>query len=124
VVSSPNVAVPSYGPFYAGPAEFYSPWPFKLVSLYLTQATSGAALTIDAYNGSALVDTTTVYPSSTAPTLYTLNYSAVTSVTFNPSGTVQFAIDNLTVQNGPLTTLAPDQSYTAGLDFSRGGIYD
>jgi hypothetical protein len=123
-VSQPNVAISYYDPFYNGPAKLFSYWPFKIVSLDLTQQASGAALTINAYNNSLLVATTVVYPSSTAPTLYTLNYPAATSVTFSPNGTVQFAIDNLTIQNGPGTYLAPVQTFTSGLDFSKGGTYD
>jgi hypothetical protein len=58
------------------------------------------------------VDTTAVHPSSTAPTLDTLNYSAVTLVEFAFGGGVQFAMDNLTVQTGPATYNSPLQIYT------------
>jgi hypothetical protein len=72
MASGPNVAYNGSG----NPDTINSPSPFNLLSLDLAAAwLDGMAVTIDAYNGSSLAYSTTVYPSATAATLYTLTSS-------------------------------------------------
>jgi hypothetical protein len=83
MASGPNVAYNGSG----NPDTINSPSPFNLLSLDLAAAwLDGMAVTIDAYNGSSLAYSTTVYPSATAATLYTLNFDFVTSVSFSSAG--------------------------------------
>ncbi len=130
LVSSPNDALiaPDNSPFKTYAPYFSSASPFNLVSFYLTAPSGGASISIGG-TGAGVSYQTTLYPSSTAPTLYTLNWSNITALFFGSSIRSifygpDFAIDNITVQNTATAGVPSSQTYTTGLDLSRGGIYD
>jgi hypothetical protein len=124
--SAPNVAFNQS----TTPATISSPSPFELVSLYMTAINSNETVTIDAYKGTTLADVQTITPSTSSSTLYTLDFSGITSVTFTPTvpsgdpfiksmgGIV--AIDNVKIQRNAYF----GQAYAAGLSLNSGGTYD
>ncbi len=115
MVSPNNVA---YNP-YGSPAALSSPWPFDLISAYLTAAwQDNLRVQVKGYAEAVLVSDTSYTLSATNPTLINLNCLGVTSVRFIPSGGkphrgygsfgTHFAMDNVVALPSPkgrMTTL-------------------
>ena len=107
-VSGANAAYNGFG----SPASISSATLFNVNSVYITAAwNDGLSVQLEGYNGASLLYTTTVNPSATSPTLFTLNYTGITSLDFISSGGTlhpgysgdgeQFAIDNLSLSSTP-----------------------
>jgi hypothetical protein len=118
-VSAPNVALNGGGAL----AAVSSATPFAFNSGYFTAAwNNGLQITLTGYLNGVQVDQTTFTVSTRSPTLVTLNWGDVTSVTFTSSGGTnagyrgwgeEFALDNLTItpsldQAGPTDPPTPD----------------
>jgi hypothetical protein len=102
-VSAPNVALNGGGAL----AAVSSATPFEFNSGYFTAAwNNGLRITLTGYLNGVQVDQTTFTVSAHAPTLVTLNWGDLTSVTFASSGGTnagyrgwgeEFALDNMTI---------------------------
>ena len=102
-VTAPDIALNGGG----AQAAVSSATPFEFNSGYFTAAwNNGLKITLTGYLNGVQVDQTTFTVSTRAPTLVTLNWADVTSVTFASSGGTnagyrgwgeEFALDNMTI---------------------------
>ena len=117
-VSSPNVAFNGFG----DPASLSTNnTPFTFNSVYLTGAwNNGLDISIQGFQGANQLYSRTVTVDSTAPTLFSFNWSGIDSLRFASSGGIDagyggggthFALDNLTVN----TTAIPTPALLPGL---------
>jgi len=117
-VSSPNVAFNAF----ANPASLSTNnTPFTFKSVYLTGAwNNGLNILIQGFQGANQLYSQTVTVDSTAPTLFSFNWSGIDSLRFASSGGIDagyggggthFALDNLTVN----TTAIPTPALLPGL---------
>ncbi|HEY2051880.1 MAG TPA: PEPxxWA-CTERM sorting domain-containing protein [Caulobacteraceae bacterium] len=109
-ISGSNVALNGGGAF----AGISSATPFEFNSGYFTAAwNNGLQITLTGYLNGVQVDQTTFTVSTRSPSLVTLDWSDVTSVTFSSSGGTnagyrgfgeEFAVDNLAFTPAQVTT--------------------
>ena len=87
---------------YATAATFSSATAFSLQSVMLTKAWNAGYTKFDGYVGGALTYSMNVYTPTTSPTLVNFNWTNLNSVRMSDgNGTMQSAIDNLTINAVP-----------------------
>jgi hypothetical protein len=122
-ISSPNVGFNGLG----DPASFTSAGgsPFTLTSLFLTAAwNDGLNVAVTGLLGGSVLDTETFIVSTATPTLETLNWTGIDTVSISTSGGIpnpdfvpsgqgtEVVVDDITIQDG--TTPVPEP-WTLGL---------
>jgi uncharacterized protein YhjY with autotransporter beta-barrel domain len=123
VVSTPNDAYQGFG----GLGTISNNTAFSVRSVYVTSADPTNTVIFQGFSGATLVYNLTFNVNATAPTLETLNFANITSITFNAQGFAgNIVLDDLDVVFGPLTSsfaatpgLTPNQTSIArNIDFN------